>query len=201
MKILKKINKGFILTVIVILLLCIYLNNVEKQRETDKSEILKACEQYIDLTEGYIVLPEEMQKLPQNIEKQDLEKYKQEIKTGLKQVMIQNDPAIELQYQILDNIIENDIGTNAVTTKFERTITSKPSYEFDGDQVTVSFKSNVTITEKYLNEKQEEKTRSNSFSTNYDEIILQKVEGQWKIVYSNLQFNKNGYYTNSEIIY
>ena len=69
MRILKKINKGLILTIIVLVVLIIYLTNVEKQRGADKPAIQKACEEYIALTDKYVVLPEEMQTFTGEISK------------------------------------------------------------------------------------------------------------------------------------
>ena len=47
MKVLKKINKGLILTIIVLAALLIYISGVEKQRNADKPDIRKACEDFI----------------------------------------------------------------------------------------------------------------------------------------------------------
>ena len=50
MKILKKINLGLVLTIIVVLAVGIYSINVEGQRKNSKEEIRKSCEEYIDLS-------------------------------------------------------------------------------------------------------------------------------------------------------
>ena len=43
----------------------------------------------------------------------------------------------------------------------------------------------------------------NIISSANDEIILQKADGQWKVVYSNLTFDSsnNMYYTDSMMMY
>ena len=61
MKFLKKINKGFILTIIVIVLLVIHLVNVEAKRSTEKPHIEKTAKEYIELVDKYAILPEEYQ--------------------------------------------------------------------------------------------------------------------------------------------
>ena len=192
MKILRKINKGFILTVIVLVVLSIYLINLEKQRETDKKEIEKACEQYIEFTNKYVVLPEENQKLTQQISDTELNKYKEELEAKLKEQMIDNKDAVDLQYQILVSTLEGNFSKNSIVTNISRTITDKPKYEFDGDQVQVTFTAKLSKTEKYLENgddtEEDAKTRSNTQDTYNDQINLQKVDGKWKIVYSNLQF-------------
>lgn len=200
MKLLKKINKGFILTVIVLILLSIYLSNQEKAKETDKKEISQKCEQYIDFTNKYAVLPEDMQVLKQEISNTELEKYKNEIKQELKKQMIENEQAVDLQYQILTSILENNIKKDSIVTQISRRMIDKPQYVFDGDQVQVTFQSRISITEKYLendNDTEEDaKTRNTTYMTQNDQINLQKVDGEWKIVYSNLQFYSNKeYYT------
>ena len=192
MKILRKINKGFILTVIVLLALSIYLIKLEKQREIDKEEILKICEQYIEFTNKYVVLPEENQKITQPISDTELDKYKEELKTELKNQMIDNEDAIELQYQMLVSTLESNFSKNSIVTNISRTMKDKPKYEFDGDQVQVTFTAKLSKTEKYLendNDTEEAaKTRNNTQDTYIDQINLQKVDGKWKIVYSNLEF-------------
>ena len=39
--------------------------------------------------------------------------------------------------------------------------------------------------------------KNNEFEASEDEIVLQKVEGKWKVVYANLRFDDNmSYYYN-----
>ena len=205
MRILKKINKGLILTIIVLVVLIIYLTNVEKQRGADKPAIQKACEEYIALTDKYVVLPEEMQTFTGEISKENEEKLKKELKEELEKQMIKNDEAIEIQYEYILEELKNGYRTvNEVRTKNKRTITKISSYEFDGDQVTVTLKTSVESTYKYIEEDTgTEKERQNTTTSTNDEIILQKVDGQWKVVYSNMQFDNNNeiYYTDSMMMY
>lgn len=48
MKALKKINKGLILTILVLIVLILYFNDLEKQRDKDKPDIKKTCEDFIE---------------------------------------------------------------------------------------------------------------------------------------------------------
>ena len=114
--------------------------------------------------------------------------------------MIENEQAVDLQYQILTSILENNIKKDSIVTQISRRMIDKPQYVFDGDQVQVTFQSRISITEKYLendNDTEEDaKTRNTTYMTQNDQINLQKVDGEWKIVYSNLQFYSNKeYYT------
>ena len=200
MKFLRKINKGLVLTIIVLLVLIVYLVNVENQRKADKEEIQKTCEEFISFTDKYSVLPENMQQFSETISESKLEEYKKEMKTELEKLMIHNEEAINLQYQILESNLEAGYNFEEIRTKSERKITKISSYEFEGDQVTVTFKARMKITSKYLNEENEEQESQKSIDTESDEIILQKIDGKWKVVYSNLRYDTNNYYFEDSIV-
>lgn len=63
MKILRKINKGLILTIIVLLVLIIYLVNLEVKRNAEKPKIEQVCNEYIELMNKYASMPKDYQKL------------------------------------------------------------------------------------------------------------------------------------------
>lgn len=202
MKIWKKINKGFLLTLIVLLALIIYLVGVEEQRKEDKTNIQKATEEFIEFTDKYTVLPEEMQTLTEKISKEKVEKYETEMKTKLEDLMISNEEAVKIQNQILVSNLENGYSQGEIKSKQERKITKITSYEFDGDQVTVTFNSKLETNTKYLNEENEEQERKKSLDIIGEEVVLQKVDGEWKIVYSNLRYeNYSNYYEDTMVVY
>lgn len=202
MKIWKKINKGFLLTLIVLLALIIYLVGVEEQRKEDKTNIQKATEEFIEFTDKYTVLPEEMQTLTEKISKEKVEKYETEMKTKLEDLMISNEEAVKIQNQILVSNLENGYSQGEIKSKQERKITKITSYEFDGDQVTVTFNSKLETNTKYLNEENEEQERKKSLDITGEEVVLQKVDGEWKIVYSNLRYeNYSNYYEDTMVVY
>ena len=214
MKILKKVNKGLVLTIIVIVALLIYLVGVEKQREADKDDIIKACEEFIDFTDKYSVIPEDVLKLGEVFSQDKLNEYIQKMKNELPEYMIENDEAVGIEAQILQTNIENAYSTestietentdeeqagqsneniiNSIKTKMEREITKISSYEYDGNQVTVTFNSTTTLTTNYLNNGETQENQS-SFNGYEEQIILQKIDSKWKVVYSDLQ---NDDYTN-----
>ena len=150
MKFLKKINKGLLLTIIVVAILIIYLTNLEKQRESDKADIKKSCEDFIALTDEYVVLPEEMRKYTGEISKENKEKIGAQLKEALKKQMVDNDKAIDIQYEYLTDKLQSGYKTeNEIKIKNKRTITKISRYEFDGSQVTVSLKTSTEVTYKY----------------------------------------------------
>ena len=50
----RKINKGLILTIIVIAILVGYMINLEKHRNAEKENITQSCEQFIDFVDEYL---------------------------------------------------------------------------------------------------------------------------------------------------
>ena len=192
MKIWKKINKGLLLTIIVLIALIFYLKGVENQREADKTAIRTSCEEYINIIDKLIVLPEDMQ----NLSEENEQKIQNNINTELKNVMIENEDAIELQSQYVLEIVKQS-NENKIITNCKKNIDKISKYEFDGDQVVVKFSSNLETSYKHVNtETNEEEEKQNIQSTSGDEITLQKVDGKWKIVYSYLD-----YYQNSSDLY
>ena len=199
MKFLKKINKGLILTILVLIVLILYFNNVEKQRDKDKTDIKKACEDFIELTDKYSVLPKELQTLQDDIPDEKVDEYIKQMKKDLADIMIDNQESINIQQKILEENLKNGYNVLEVRTNLSRKIQKVSSYHFENNQVTVSLKDNVEETIK-TSDGLEEYDKNNEFEASEDEIVLQKVDGKWKIVYANLQFDDNARYYYDEMI-
>lgn len=198
MKVLKKINKGLILTIIVLAALLIYISGVEKQRNADKPDIRKACEDFILLTDKYVVLPEDMQK--SEVSEEKVNEYVNQMKSDVEKVMISNTEAVKIQKQVIENNLRNGYDALDVRSKVSRKIKKINGYEFDGNQVTVKLKDQVEIVTKVFDEIDSIK-ETETFDASNDEIILQKIDGKWKIVYSNLQFDGSNRYYSDDIIF
>lgn len=198
MKVLKKINKGLILTIIVLAALLIYISSIEKQRNSDKPDIRKACEKFIALTDKYVVLPEDMQK--SEVSEEKVNEYVNQMKSDVEKVMISNTEAVKIQKQVIENNLRDSYNALDVRSKVSRKIKKINGYEFDGNQVTVKLKDQVEIVTKVFDEIESTK-ETETFEASSDEIILQKVDGKWKIVYSNLQFDGSNRYYGDDIIF
>lgn len=198
MKVLKKINKGLILTIIVLAALLIYISSVEKQRNADKPDIRKACEDFILLTDKYVVLPEDMQK--SEVSEEKVNEYVNQMKNDVEKVMISNTEALKIQEQVIENNLRDSYNALDVRSKVSRKIKKINGYEFDGNQVTVKLKDQVEIVIKVFDEIDSTK-ETETFDASNDEIILQKIDGKWKIVYSNLQFDGSNRYYSDDIIF
>lgn len=200
MKILKKINKGFILTIIVILILSVYLFNIEVKRNSAKPDIQKAVEEYIELANEYAVLPEDMQKLNTTATSEDeIKKANEELDTkitehinkykeALKDKMIDNQTVIDMQASVIESFIQNSNNVfSSVVTKYENKLNKITKYVFDEDQVTVTFTTDTDIEIKYLSG-EDEKIRTDKEKGTESTMTLQLVDNEWKVVYTDIQY-------------
>lgn len=205
MKYLKKMNKGVVLTIIVLLILVIYLITLETSRNKEKPKIEEICKEYIELINKYAIAPENSQKLykTENISKEETEKIKNqtrneinkqllELEKELDTKMIDNDLAKEMQINRLREYLENSNNPfESVITNFNKEITKIKKFEFDEDQVTVTFTSKVEEETKYLQESEEgtkELSKKGNFNHGDETITLQKIDGAWKMVYADLMY-------------
>ncbi|MBR2705091.1 MAG: hypothetical protein IKE91_06465 [Clostridia bacterium] len=193
MKILKKINLGLVLTIIVVLAVVIYSINVEGQRKSSKEEIRKSCEEYIDLVDKYAVLPESAQVFGEDVKKVNLDDHFAEMEGKLKEVMI-SDSAASIENSILSDYVQRDLlNTTTFVTSYDKQIVKIKSYNFDGNQVTVSFEAKINIKQKYMDVNTEtgeskERVKEDTIEGIRDTITLEKKDGKWKVVYSDLNF-------------
>lgn len=164
----KKINKGLILTIIVVAILVGYIINLEKHRSAEKVNINQACEQFIGFVDEYLETGKGLE--------------------TLNELMIPNKEAVQMQEKFLKTTADKLQGEDLTITDIEKEIIRITDYAFDGDQVSVSIETTVSVSGKYLDKKNEEKEAQNSLTNVYDDIILQQVDGEWKIVQSNLRY-------------
>lgn len=202
MNLLKKINKGLILTIIVLLILGIYLFVVESKRNAAKPEIEEVVKEYIAIVNKYSVVPEDMQKIQTPTSNEEFGKINEEMdkkvdeylnkyEAELKEKMIDNKEVIEMQKDAMKDFLDNANNYfQEVVTKYNREIVKIRKYAFDEDQVTVTFETSTEIESKYLDEGNE-KVRKENHTSKDETITLQLVNGKWKVVYADLIYYNN----------
>ena len=134
MRILKKINKGFILTVIVLIILVIYLICVEVARSAEKPNIETTCKEFIGLMNNYAIMPESSQKvyditqltgteqtrLQENVNK-DIEIQMAKLEKALNEKMIDNKMAIDMQKERIELFVKSQNNIfDKVRVKFDK---------------------------------------------------------------------------------
>ena len=203
MKFLKKINKGLVLTVIVITILVIHLVNIETKRNSEKPKIEQMAKEYIELFDKYAVLGDENQKIYTKIKNDDeadeidekmheaIEEQLLRFDEELKIRMVDNKTARDMQKNMLESVLSsnNDFKQN-IMTKYDRSVKKIKKYEFDDDQVTITFDSNTEIETKYM-EGKKEKTKKSTQKNEDESITLKFEDGTWKVVYADFRIQQS----------
>lgn len=197
MKFFKKINLGLVLVIIAIVLVTLYSVNLENKRSSSKEEIKKVSEEFIKITNKYSILPEQHQIIGQQNANIDLTNFYSEMEGELNNITTSKETA-NIQKTILSEIIQNQLlNTSSIIVNFDRKIVKISSYVFDGNQVTITFNSKITIKQKY-NEfdlqtgLSTEKIKEDSFEANSETITLEQKDGTWKVVCANLLYSDIG---------
>ena len=190
MKILRKINKGVLLSIIVLICLMTYIVIVEIGRNNQKELIKEACIKYIEFENKYSVMPEEYWTAEGKVNKED---YKNEMKTKLKEMMIDNEKIYNQQKSIVDNKLECSLIESAISlNKNSKNIIVK-SYTFDGDQVEVTIENTLEIEQVLLPQDDmpsiEELNKTKKTEKYNDKITLKMENGVWKIIYADIETN------------
>lgn len=202
MKMLNKINKGLILTILVLLVLFIYLFTVEINRNKAKPEIEKTVKEYIELMNKYAVVPSDIQNLYAQISPEEIETKKKEFDTKitehlnkyegeLKEKMIDNQKAIDMQKEVLEDFLKSENNMqSSIITKYKKELVKIRKYLFDDDQVTLTLETKTEVESKYLSDG-EEKLQKNEYTSNDDTITLKLVDGKWKVVYAEVEYYRS----------
>lgn len=184
MKLLKKINRGAITSLLVLVAVIIYLVALNIAHNNAQPKIKEICEKYVQIETTYKMLPEKFRTEKPTISKAELAKYIEKMENDLNAFYpkaMQND---NLMLYGMKNMLNAQADGNSLIYDFQKTIVEYKSFAFDGDTVTVSFTtSNIYEAQDYNNPTA--KARKISTETD-DSLMLQKIDGQWKIVYPNL---------------
>lgn len=187
MKLFKKINKGLILTAIVLVILITYIVTLEIQRNKEKGVIKEACEAYIEFESKYTLLPKEYQSFTNKISQEKLEEYKKEVSKELKKLMVDDENVYKLQKSIVEGKIDEQTESFIINTSKNCKLVKISKYEFENDQVTVTI-DDLVETEYILadnsdgiNENVNKKTDKTE-----DTITLKRENGKWKVVFAEV---------------
>lgn len=182
MKILRKINKGLLLTLLVVLILLIYIFRLEQTRKLQKNEILNVCKNYIEMLNNYTKLPNEYQNPNNLISETDLNNYIKSAETDMQKYMISNDSSIQTQLTLLKEGLSKNNTSSSTIIKYNYEIVKPKNYEFDRNQVTINLLCNVQIETK----NEFDQINSSTLPQQTFQIIVNKENNTWKIVYSDL---------------
>lgn len=188
MNILKKINKGVLLTFLVLIILLTYIVIVELRRNGEKDQIKQMCTKYIEFENKYSIMPREYWYTQGKINK---EEYKNEMANALKEIMIDNEKIYNQQKSIVENKLEENLIDTIIPVKKESKKLNFKSFSFDSDQVEVVIENVLEVEtivipmDVSINAIENE---SHNKSEKYEDVItLKRENGVWKIVFADIE--------------
>ena len=187
MRLLRKINKGFVLTIIVLILLISYIVSLEVQRNKEKESIREACEKYLAFENQYTLLPKEYQSFKNKIPEEKLKEYEEKVSEELKKLMIQDEKIYNLQKNIIEDKLSAQLEeTNILYTSKTSKLVKISKYEFEDNQVTVTIEDSIQVEFIKKDEQAEEETVKNKTSKIEDTITLKRENDGWKVVFAEV---------------
>lgn len=180
----QKINRGILLTTVVLLAVIVYLIVLVAAQAGEKPHIEEACRRYVDLEIRYSMLPADVRSGDADMPEEKLEAYLLDMESVLAPQYIDNDRILELALERLRNSLTSQAEGWSVIQEYEKAITSFESFSFSGSEVTVIFKTQTSI----------ERTESTGAKTpsgriageTTDTMVLQKQGDDWRVVYATL---------------
>jgi len=185
MKYFSKINRGAILTALIIIAVICYLitNSVMQNRE--KPEIKQICETYLQKEISYNMLPLEYRVDKPAMIETVLNDYLALMKKDIIEFYPQNEQYYKFVIQTLTNDLTNQAKGTRVVFQYEKKIIRYDSILFDKDTVNVQFTSSTTMEAKDINNIGST-AKDKITQETQDNIILQKIGGKWKVIFASI---------------
>ena len=184
MKFLAKINRGAILTAIVLVGVAVYLVAHGISQGITESRIRQICEDYVQAEVTFSMLPEEFR-----TEKPDMPvalqaQYLQEMASAMESYYVGNDLIDKFGIGRLRQELESQMGGRGTVYDFQKTIAKFESFKFENGLVTVTMKVNTVFDGPAADGAT--MSRQKTISETTDIMILQKENGLWKVFYASL---------------
>jgi hypothetical protein len=191
MKLLSKINRGLIATLIVLIAVIIYIIAVNVGQDMQKPEIKKACADYISMDIKYKLLPSDYtdvtKKVPQSLQDSIILNMKSDIKA----TYIDNKPLVDTVIKEYQDNLDLQFKNGANLKSLKRQILKFSSINFEGNTVVVNFDS--LVDEELITSYSTDSItgvvtptfQANNSHTS-ERISFEKVDGKWKVVVANL---------------
>lgn len=178
MKLSKKINRGFLLLIVLIIAVSVYLISSAVMETKEKKQIVSLCKEYVGKEISYYMLPEQYRSNPDSMGADELSAYIGKMKETLKFYYVDNERSYIYLLDSLEDSLKSQQKGLDVVLEYEKEIVKFESIIFHGNSVSVKFTCNTVYSS--------EDSQSSSQTSDY--MTLQKDGGEWKVTYSNLTY-------------
>ena len=181
--IVKKMNRGILLTVAILIVVSIYLVATSISQAAEKPAIEQICRDYTASEISYSLLPENWRDSTEPMPQEELDKYLASMETDIAPWYIDNERIRKLALDRIENDLEYQADSADRILEYTKEIVKFESLSFSGNEVTVVFRSRSAV-ERSISENTSDTDRTVEETS--DTIMLQKIDGEWKLVYANL---------------
>jgi len=188
MKFLKKINRGLILTVFVVLAVIIYLVSLGIYNASQKPVLEKLTEEFLEVYLQYEMLPEEFRVLNHQMSKEEQEKFLSEMKTELSRFYPEEEMYFEFALTNKKSRVNSlFLGQRAVKS-YDKRIINFENFVFENNTADVTFKTLTTIEVYVPGMDQVQKLTDETM----DQIIFMKLNGSWNVIHAEINEPHSG---------
>jgi hypothetical protein len=184
MKALKKFNRGVVIAVIALIGVSIYLVELGITQHAELPAIKQVVESYIQTYVNYNMLPKEYRTATPNVPQATMDSYVAKMQTDIKSYFAAGDNSYKFMTDTLKSGLQSQISDSTVVYSYTKTISKYNSFVFDKSTVTVSVDTNSSYNGPDKNNSSTGSFQGNAVTT--DTVVLKKVDGAWKVVYSNI---------------
>ena len=190
-KILRKLNRGAIVTAVVLLAVAVYLAALDIAHQKDQEDIKTACEAFLLADADWRVLPVDYENGQTRLTEDQFNQFLADMKADKAKYYVANQAALDNDLIYLNDALHSqNEGMTALTTSFENRILAFSAISFDGNSVSVTVDTQVAIESRNFAAGETAPVRQSVSSS--DSITLQKEDGIWKIVYAYINTSDMG---------
>lgn len=190
-KLFRNINRGFLVTAVVILLVNIYLIGLNIYQSNSVPVIKSACESYVTADAAWHIVPEEFVGKAAITPDDELQKFADSLRPDISTYYIDNELILDGAVSTVSQYLQIQDYRGVFMTSYANSIIKFNSITFRDNTATVDFTSQITVDFLDTAAGSTEPSRVSGRAAN--QIILQKEDGIWKIVYANLGSDMGGY--------
>lgn len=191
MKILSKINRGAILTSVIILGVIIYLVTLTIMQNNELPRIKQICDTYLQTHVKYSMLPAKYRVAEPNVTTNELSDYLKEMEKNIKAFYPANEQYSKFAIDNFKVNINNQSAGNDIIYIYTKDILTYDDIVFDKNTVDVKFTSKTT-TESKSTIQGDSSPKTKLTQDTSDNIILQKIDNEWKVIYSSINRPNSG---------
>ena len=177
----KKVNRGALLSLLILLIVSGYLLSVEVSRSMQGPAIMDACQEYMSEYNKWIVLPEQYR---MNAPGVNLSAHVSSLRDSVSQYLSPTDNQLQYELDSLRKNFENQQKVGPFILAADKKITENPVFSFHDNEVMIKFTTLTTISYMYLGDINPQE----SVVQSRDLIVLEKVDDEWKVLYSIINY-------------